>query len=143
MTDRWNAAIGGLMFWAAVGIAVFSVVPAHAEWKNVAAEWEQYRLNDSQRAWFKSIKNKSNVPCCDIADGHPTEMRRIIVNADSLSSEYQIPDPRSAHVGEWLDVPKLALTIPPNNAVGVATVWYSNVGDGTIYIRCFVPDAEG
>jgi hypothetical protein len=153
MTDRWGATIGGLMFWAAimtgiviVGIAVFSVVPAHAEWKNVAAEWDQYRLNDSQRGWFKSIKNKQNVPCCDIADGHPTEMRRVIVDKESSSSEYQVPDPRPEHMGEWLDVPKTALTTPPNNAVGVATVWYTlNTGfsGAEVYIRCFVPDSEG
>jgi hypothetical protein len=116
-------------------------MPAFADWKNVAGEWDQYRLNDSQRAWFKSVKNKSGVPCCDIADGHPTEMRRVIVREGSEASQYQVPDPRSAHKGEWLDVPKLALTRPPSNPVGIATVWYSSMS-GDIFIRCFVPDSD-
>jgi hypothetical protein len=109
-----------------------------AAWQNVAGEWEQYRLNDSQMQWFKSVRSKTNVPCCSIADGHPTEQRR------AADGHYQVPDPRAEHAGEWLDVPAEAMTTPANNPVGVATVWYSlnNGFPGAIYIRCFVPEAE-
>jgi hypothetical protein len=114
---------------------------AHAEWKNVAGEWDQYRLNDTQMGWFKGVHNKQNVPCCSIADGHPTEQRR------GANGDYQVPDPRILHKGEWLDVPTTAMTNPANNPVGVATVWYSITGtpdnpQADIFVRCFVPEAE-
>lgn len=51
--------------------------PGNAAWQNVAGEWEQYRLNDSQMNWFKSVRSKQGVPCCNLADGHPTEMKRL------------------------------------------------------------------
>jgi hypothetical protein len=46
--------------------------------------------------------------------------------------------------GVWLDVPATALTIPADNPIDVATVWYSITGDGPegIFIRCFVPESE-
>jgi hypothetical protein len=112
----------------------------HAEWKNVAQEWEPYGLTPSQHSWFGSVHNKQNVPCCNIADGHPTEQRR------GPDGDYQVPDPRSAHKGEWLDIPREALTKPPNNPVGVAIVWYVIRLEGqsgeNVFVRCFVPEAE-
>jgi hypothetical protein len=112
----------------------------HAAWQNVASEWDQYRLNDSQKQWYKSVRNKANVPCCNVADGHPTEQRR----ADD--GHYQVPDPRPYRPGEWLNVPPEAMTTPANNPIGVATVWYviqlEGQPDEKVYIRCFVPEAE-
>jgi hypothetical protein len=122
--------------FALLGILLGIGQQAYANWNRVAADWDQYQLNESQRAWFKSIKNRQNVPCCDIADGHPTEMRR---RADG---GYQIPDPLHPG-GEWLDVPTTAMTHPANNPIGIATVWYSLQYPDVVYIRCFVPEAEG
>lgn len=106
-------------------------------WDRVAGEWEQYRLTEPQMNWFRSVHSKDGVPCCDLADGHPTEMKR---REDGI----YIPDP--LHIsGPWLLVPKEAMTVPLNNPVGVATVWYvvqTSQTDQNIYIRCFVPESE-
>jgi hypothetical protein len=124
-------------------LTAMTVGSVYAKWEHVAAEWDQYRLDEGQRAWFKSVRNKQSVPCCDIADGHPTEMRRVAAEGDY--SEYQIPDPREGHRGEWIGVPKLALTTPGTNPIGVATVWYTLNGGFSgmdVYVRCFVPESE-
>lgn len=122
---------------AMVGFGLFLATRAHANWDRVAGEWEQYRLNEGQMNWFRAVRNKQGVPCCDISDGHPTEMER---REDGI----YIPDP--IHVGgPWLLVPKEAMTTPGGNPVGVATVWYviqSKQDDQYIHIRCFVPEAE-
>ncbi len=129
----------GMAVMIGLALAVHFVVRADAAWINVAAEWDQYRLNDNQRAWFKSVKAKSGVPCCDIADGHPTEM-------EHRQDGYYIPDPRDpTDKDKWLKVPEDAMTTPRNNPVGVATVWYVIYPPGTnpeVYIRCFVAEAE-
>lgn len=107
---------------------------AHADWTNVAGEWDQYRLNETQMNWFKSVRSKQGILCCNIADGHPTAM-------DHRVDGYYIPNPLNPS-GEWLKVPPEALTIPATNPVGVATVWYVQNGVESIHIRCFVPEAE-
>jgi len=109
----------------------------NAKWVNVAGEWDAYRLNDSQRMWFKDVRSGSGVPCCDIADGHPTAM-------DRREDGYYIPDP--IHLDEprqWLKVPEEALTRQKINPIGVATVWWVQQTPDTVYIRCFVPESEG
>jgi hypothetical protein len=133
-------AIMSIGMWIIIGILAVTLLwlfPANANWQNVAAEWDQYQLTPTQRMWFKSVKNRQSVPCCDVADGHPTEMRR------AADGGYQVPDPRAGHEGEWLDVPATALTVPRGNPIGVATVWYSMpVDGGDVYIRCFIPESE-
>lgn len=52
-------------------LVLVGTCPGLAAWQNVAGEWEQYRLNDSQMKWFKSVRSKQGVPCCNQADGHP------------------------------------------------------------------------
>lgn len=139
---RWHVfafVIAVVLASAAVGFALLMLTRmAHANWDRVAGEWEPYRLNETQMNWFRSVRNKQGVPCCDISDGHPTEMQR---REDGI----YIPDP--IHVGgPWLLVPKEAMTTPGGNPVGVATVWYviqSKQDDQYIHIRCFVPEAEG
>lgn len=138
------------VLWPVVVIAVIAIAalaacmskvfwpsPAHAAWDQVAGEWEQYRLNETQMNWFRSVRSKQGVPCCDISDGHPTEMQR---REDGI----YIPDP--LHVGgPWLLVPKEAMTVQGNNPVGVATVWWViqiSQDDRYIHIRCFVPESE-
>lgn len=113
-----------------------STRPAYSAWLNVAQEWDRFRLNDGQKQWFKSIKAPSGVPCCDTSDGHPTDMRRQV---DGI----YIPDP--IHLQEprqWIKVPDEAIVKGAINPIGVATVWYVSQGSDTIYIRCFVPEAE-
>jgi hypothetical protein len=119
------------------GLFLICILPASADWKNVAGEWDQYRLNEQQRAWFKSVRSRVGVPCCDITDGHPTAM-------DHRRDGYYIPDPRDT-TKEWLRVPDEALTKQKINPVGVATVWYKVGSPGIepeVYIRCFVPESE-
>lgn len=140
MTDRnQERLLTGAIYAAVAVVAWLSVMwfPAHAAWDRVAGEWEPYRLNEGQMNWFGSVKSKQGVPCCSIADGHPTEMQR---REDGI----YIPDPMHK-TGPWLLVPKEAMTVPPNNPVGVATVWYViqiSQTDREIHIRCFVPESE-
>jgi hypothetical protein len=109
--------------------------PLLADWKKVAGEWDKYRLNESQRSWFKTVKPKAGVPCCDVADGHPTEMEH---RADG----FYIPNPFHTD-WPWIKVPEDALTIPGTNPIGVATVWYgAGSNSDAPYIRCFVPESE-
>jgi hypothetical protein len=131
--------LAGLLVVLAVAIAMFLFtlgMRAQGAWVNVAQEWEPYRLNDSQRAWFKSIKAPSGILCCDISDGHPTDMER---REDGI----YIPDP--VHLEEprqWIKVPDKAIVKGATNPVGVATVWFVREGPDEIYIRCFVPESE-
>ena len=129
----------GAIYAAVAFVAWLSVMwfPAHAKWDRVAGEWEQYRLNEGQMNWFGSVKSKQGVACCNIADGHPTEMQR---REDGV----YIPDPMHTD-GPWLLVPKEAMTVQGTNPVGVAVVWYViqiTQDDRNIHIRCFVPEAE-
>jgi hypothetical protein len=118
-------------------MALFLPRPSWAAWVNVAAEWDQYRLNETQKQWFKSVTPKRPGPrCCDIADGHPTQQ-------DHRVDGWYIPNPFHTD-WDWVRVPDDAFTVPGSNPVGVATVWYAvqSNPDGTPYIRCFVPEAE-
>lgn len=101
-------------------------------WDNVAQEWDPYRLTESQRQWFKSVKPKGPGPyCCDISDGHPTV-------SDRREDGYYVP--RIDNPTEWVRVPDEAYTTEGNNPVGVATVWWTKATPPTI--RCFVPEPE-
>jgi hypothetical protein len=131
-----------MKFLLGIAMLLTFVLFANAKWINVAGEWDAYRLNDSQRSWFKSVRSKQGMPCCDMADGHPTTM-------DHREDGYYIPNPRDPDHQPWLKVPDLALTEPRNNPIGIATVWYvvyesQPLDDPSgVYIRCFVPDSEG
>lgn len=78
------------------------------------------------RDWFKSVKSRNGVPCCDISDGHRTEY-------DMRNSQYWVPIE-----GTWIQVPPEAVIHNADNPVGDAVVWYAKVQNNT-YIRCFVP----
>ncbi len=130
--------IAGTLMW--LGFALFvlllSTFWARADWKKVAQEWEPYRLNESQKQWFKSIKAPNGVPCCDISDGHPTEMQR---RADGI----YIPDPIHLETPRpWIKVPDSAIVKGAINPIGVATVWWVTQFPEGIHVRCFVPEAE-
>lgn len=127
----------GFLLALIVAVLLFSgMQSSHSAWTNVAQEWDRFRLNDGQKQWFKSIRAPNGVPCCDISDGHPTDMRRQV---DGI----YIPDP--IHLQEprqWIKVPDEAIVKGATNPIGVATVWYVPQGSDTIYIRCFAPEAE-
>ena len=143
--------LGLPFFWL---VMLLCLLPAEARWAQVAQEWEPYRLNESQRAWFKSIKAPNGVPCCDISDGHPTEMERCQDgkspgdkprgrNICGKENGIYIPDP--IHLGEprqWIKVPDEAVVKGAANPVGAATVWWVPDGPDQVHIRCFVPEAE-
>jgi hypothetical protein len=78
------------------------------------------------RAWFKGVKSHTGIPCCDIADGHPTDY-------DMRESKYWVPIN-----GECMMVPPEAVVNDEGNPTGDAVVWYTTHND-TVYIRCFVP----
>ncbi len=121
----------------AIGLLMVLTSPLSAKWINVAGEWDQYRLNEGQRKWFNGVRAPSGVPCCDIADGHPTQMEH------RQDDKYWIPDP--IHLDEprqWIKVPDEAVVKNVINPVGVATVWWVQQAD-SVYIRCFVREAEG
>ncbi len=130
--------LAGLFIIAAMALIVFLFVLgiARASWVNVAGEWDKYRLNESQRKWFKTVRPKHPGPaCCDISDGHPTQQ-------DHRADGWYIPNPFHTD-WDWVRVPEDAFTIPGDNPIGVATVWYGTENtDGTPYIRCFVPESE-
>lgn len=101
--------------------AVALAAPAYA------TDFGQYTdTPDHIRAWFKSVKSKFGIPCCDIADGHRTDY-------DIRGDDYWVPID-----GTWMPVPKDAVVDNVGNPVGQAVVWYSDVG-GKVFIRCFVP----
>jgi hypothetical protein len=81
---------------------------------------------DSVRAWFKGVKSPHGVPCCDIADGHPTDF-------DMRENQYWVPID-----GTWIPVPPEAVVEADGNPIGEAVVWY-NTNGSQVFIRCFVP----
>ncbi len=133
----------GLLVILAVAIAVFLFTlgtRAHARWENVAQEWQPRldRMSPNEqgrvKGWFKSVRSPHGVPCCDWADGHPTEAEP---RKDNL---YWIPDP--IHLGEprqWISVPPEAVIYDAGNPIGEPVVWWVMQGSDSIYIRCFVP----
>ena len=78
------------------------------------------------RAWFKSVRSKNGIPCCDIADGHRTDYQM-------RESHYWVPID-----GKWIQVPEHAVVDNSGNPTGDAVVWYTQF-NGSVFIRCFVP----
>lgn len=111
-----------LLAWVAFGLFLLVTTPrAHA------TDSGQYaNTPDHIRAWFKSVRSKSGIPCCDTSDGHLTDY-------ETRGDDYFVPIN-----GTWLPVPKEAVVTNYGNPMGQAVVWYSDMG-GTVFIRCFVP----
>jgi hypothetical protein len=114
--------------------------PVSARWQNVAEEWQPKldRLSPEEqgrvKSWFKSVRAPNGVPCCDWADGHPTE------SDPRDDNHYWIPDP--IHLEEprqWIQVPSEAVLYDVGNPVGEAVVWWVQQGSDAVHIRCFVP----
>lgn len=81
------------------------------------------------RAWFKSVRAKSGVPCCDISDGHITTWERM-----PDDDHYYVPID-----GKLWQVPPEAVITETSHPTGETVVWYIRQGPDTYYIRCFVP----
>src|SRR5262249_23962883 len=69
---------------------------------------------DNVRSWFKSVKGKNGIPCCDISDGHRTDY-------DVRENTYWVPID-----GNWMQVPQDAVVNGAANPTGDAVVWYVN-----------------
>lgn len=129
-----------LLALAAVLLASFVYLivtfPCAADWEHVAANWEPYKLTDSQKQWFSKLKPRTGaIPCCSVADGVP---------ADDWERRYDDTTQVSMHYwvnvnGKWLQVPDEAVIKDAGNPVGVPVVWFYHDSSG---IRCFVPGLE-
>lgn len=83
--------------------------------------------------WFKSLRSKGGIPCCDGSDALSVE------DPDwrSQDGKYQV-----RLNGEWRDVPDEAVVTEPNK-FGRTKVWPVTYEDGAVVIRCFMPGAMG
>jgi hypothetical protein len=88
---------------------------------------------DNIRQWFQNQRSPQGMPCCSVADGHPTE-------DDIRGNSYYVPNPMDQD-GPWIKVPPEAVIYGSKNPTGTAIVWYVIYNGTTIYIRCFVPGA--
>jgi len=91
------------------------------------------RAHDHSRpdldGWFKSLRNKNTVPCCDGSDA----MRLSDVDWDAKDGHYRV-----RLEGEWVDVPDTAVIESPNRA-GQTMVWPYYLNGGLRGVRCFMP----
>jgi hypothetical protein len=69
------------------------------------------------------VKSPTGLPCCDIADGHPTDY-------DMRENTYWVPIN-----GEWMKVPQDAVVHDEGNPTGEAVVWYT-VFNGAVPLLC-------
>lgn len=127
--------------WLIVTLSVLllSAIWARADWKKVVQEWAPYmdkmtpEQQERTKGWFKDQRSSHGVPCCDQADGHPTDY-------DIRDSGYWIPDPIHLELPrQWIQIPPEAVIRNTGNPVGEAVVWWTQQGSDTVYIRCFVP----
>ena len=96
-------------------------------------------IDPATREWFKSVKSKNGVPCCDIADGHKTAFK---VDSDG---HFFVPLNVDNPDNPWIQVPPDAVVYDAGNPYEEAVVWYHDYGAQyeepaqRYYIRCFVP----
>ncbi len=102
-------------------------------------------LDNETRDWAKTLKNKFGGPCCEMADGFPTEWD-MAGTADDTSGmhSWEASNARSGYRvrladGKWHDVPNYALINPKTNQLGYAVVWLI----ANFQIHCFIPGAGG
>jgi hypothetical protein len=95
--------------------------------------------------WFKSLKNKAGVRCCDTGDGQNVE-----AEWDMATGGYRVllrHPHRPSEPGQWYDVPHSVVIDRPNLS-GVAMVWWwpsfdARDGSMTPLWRCFIPGPAG
>jgi hypothetical protein len=120
-------------------LIVVSASVSHADWLNVADEWEPYKLSPDQKSWFRSVQSPNNVLCCDVADGHPSQAEQRPRTQEQIAagmSEWWV-----VISNDWQQVPEAAVVYHAENPTGIAIVWYSQnqVQGQPRFIRCFVP----
>ncbi len=116
---------------AALSILLFSALWARAT-THYAGEWDN--VDPAMRSWFRNLKSPHGVPCCDMADGHPT------LEDWRGQNEYWVPNPLAAETNAdgWIQVPPEAVVYDAKNPTGEAVVWYV-IQNRHVFIRCFVP----
>jgi hypothetical protein len=116
---------------AIASVLSLACISAHGfdngQWNNVDPQIRQ---------WFKSVRNPQGIPCCDTADGHPTEWRSNETGGYDAMIE-----------GKWVAVPHHAV-VRTTNPTGKAVIWYETMrsplyAGPTYVIRCFVPEEQG
>lgn len=90
-------------------------------------------VDPATRSWFKSVKSKNGVPCCDISDGHKTQFKT------DAEGKFYVPINTTNSDDPWVPVPPEAIIYDAGNPYEEAVVWYVMQGPGVFYIRCFVP----
>lgn len=140
----WCEQIAITIGWLGIAVllaAAFRVIlPAHSAWDRVAQEWQPYldKMTPDQqrgvRGWFRGVRAPNGVPCCNMADGHPTDYE------PRADNKFWIPDPIHLDLPrQWIPVPSEAVVHDAENPIGQAIVWWVQQGPDEVYIRCFVP----
>lgn len=134
MTDRnQERLLTGAIYAAIAVVAWLSVMWFPAQSRELyAGQFDD--VDPATRAWFKGVKAKNGVPCCDIADGHLTDYK-----VDEWGHYFvPIADVPNGPNPVWILVPPAALVLDAGNPYEKAVVWY--IKNGTeYYVRCFVP----
>jgi hypothetical protein len=97
------------------------------------------QVDPATREWFKSVKTKQGIPCCDIADGHRTQSEKRVDGYWWVFIEK-----------DWYRVPLEAVVMDAGNPFDEPVVWYRDYdanwaqqgGNPRYHIRCFVPPSE-
>lgn len=131
-------------------LVIFSIEPALADWKHVAARWPS-DMPQSTKEWFLQQKN-NNMICCSAADGYPQEWDKkeghywVYDDVSSELFEYEKQTGFTAPASAWRQIPDEAVLHNTGNPTGNAVIWYMGSRDpntGYRGIRCFIPGAEG
>lgn len=108
-------------FLISLGIVLFAVA---AQARDVDGRW----ASSPHHNWFKSLKSKAGVLCCDGADGE----RVADPDWKTQNGKYLV-----RLKGQWIEVPEESLVTEPNK-IGQTMVWPYEM-QGRTHIRCFMP----
>lgn len=114
-------------------LIVLLVVLATASTPALAGDTQYQNIDPKIKEWFNGLRNGTNHPCCDEADGKILEQDE--VEYDSQGTQYRVKIK-----GKWYVIDDLHLLKGPN-LIGRAVVWYVMSGDHA-YIFCFIPGAQ-
>jgi hypothetical protein len=127
----WYVILGFLVVLALLGMVAFA--SAH--------DREHPDLN----AWYESLKNGNDVPCCDNSEATRIQDADWQSACKDNECHYQVLIDK-----QWWDVPDWAVVKSPNRN-GMTLVWpiyywkdgKPENGLSSVYIRCFMPGAGG
>jgi hypothetical protein len=123
---RCGAALLVPVLAVAATVMMVSCTRANAEDRG---QWNNYRLSDQQKAWFKTVLDSIGNTCCDGADGYP-------VDYEMRDNKYWV-----LFRGQWLEVDETAVR-HQSNPIGEAVAWFYYL-NGDLTVRCFVPGPGG